>query len=238
MAQTTLMPLDPALSPQQVTRVLSITADLLPEEVVAARRARRTRGWVLAVVGMVVLALAGWYVVADRGTGDAAADLESVTAEQSRLQRKQTGYGEVVNTQSENIAITKQLKTLMANDMQWAVLIDTLRDTGQASKATVTGISATLVTDKTGAPAPALPSTSGAATVGTITITGTAPDKPSVARYAETLNQVSTLANPYVTSVTQEKEKGKGVTFGLTVDVTTRALCGRFTTPCKTTGGN
>jgi len=31
MAQTTLMPLDPALSPQQVNRVLAITADLLPE---------------------------------------------------------------------------------------------------------------------------------------------------------------------------------------------------------------
>ncbi|MEV6634018.1 hypothetical protein AB0M54_25035 [Actinoplanes sp. NPDC051470] len=235
MAQTTLMPLDPALSPQQVTRVLTITASLLPEEVVAARRARRTRGWVLAVVGAVILALAGWYVVADRGALDASTELESVTAEQSRLQRKQAGYGEVVNTQSENITITKQLKTLMAKDLQWAGLIETLRDTGRPSSVSLQGITATLVADKAATTAPVLPSTSGAATIGTITLIGTAPDKPSVARYVETLTQVSTLANPYVTTVTQS---GKTVTFVLTVDVTTRALCGRFTTKCKTSGGN
>lgn len=235
MAQTTLMPLDPALSPQQVSRIITITADLLPEEVVAARRARRTRGWVIAVVGVVVLALVGWYVVADMGTRDANTELESVNAEQSRLQRKQAGYGEVVNTQSENLAITKQLNTLMANDLQWAGLIDTLRDTGTASKASLEGISAALAVGTTVAAAPALPSTSPAATIGTITIAGGAPDKPSVARYVEALGAVSSLANPYVTSVTQTD---KGVSFVLTVDITAGALCGRFTTKCKTTGGN
>lgn len=236
MAQTTLMPLDPALSPQQVSRVITLTADLLPEEVVAARRARRTRGWVLAMVGVVVLAMVGWYVVADSRTRDATTDLESVTAEQARLQRKQAGYGEVVNTQSENIAITKQLNTLMANDLQWAALIDTLRDTGTASKASLQGISAALAADTSAAAAPVLPSTSGAATIGTITITGAAPDKPSVARYVEALAAVSSLANPYVTSVTQDADNG--VSFVLTVDITAKALCGRFTTKCKTTGGN
>ncbi|GLY97341.1 PilN domain-containing protein [Actinoplanes sp. NBRC 103695] len=236
MAQTTLMPLDPALSPQQVTRVLTITADLLPEEVTAARRARKTRGWVLAVVGLVVLALVGWYLVADKGTSDANAELETITAEQARLQRKQTSYGDVVNTQSENAAITKQLSTLMKYDLRWAALLDTVRDTAADSDATVEGISATLTANTgTAATTTTLPSTSGAASVGTITLTGSAPDKPSVAKFIDSLNDINTLANPYVSSVVQQKDKT--VDFIITVDFTSEALCGRFTTKCKT-GGN
>lgn len=236
MASTTLMPLDPALSPQQVTRVLSISADLLPEEIVAARRAHRTRAWVLAMVGVVVLALAGWYMIADRTARDANTDLEAVTVQQTRLQRTQADYAEVVNTQSDSAAIANQLKTLMANDMQWADLIETLRDTGTANDATVEGIAAALnAADGSGSGSTSLPSASGAASVGTVTVTGTAQDKPSVARYVEALDDISAIANPYVTSVSQNEDGT--VKFALTVDITARALCGRFTTKCTTSGG-
>ena len=234
MAQTTLMPLDPALSPQHVSRVLTIHANLLPDEIIAARRARRTRGWMIALVGVVVLGLVGWFVVADAGTRHANDDLDQVAAEQSRLQRKQATYSKVVNTQSENETIAKQLKTLMANDLQWAGLIDSVRDTGADNDVTTEGIAAALQDTTTTAATGTLPSTSGAATIGTITVTGSAPDKPSVARYVEQLNKVSTLANAFVTSVTQNDDDA--VDFTLTVDVTQRALCGRFTTKCKTGG--
>ena len=238
MAQTTLMPLDPALSPQQVNRVLAITADLLPEEVTAARRARRNRAWVLAVVGVVVLALAGWYVLADSGTRDANAELETITAEQSRLQRKQATYNEVVNVQSENGEISKQLSALMKYDLQWAVLLDTLRSTGTDSNVTVRNVSVTIAAlNSNGAPTGALPSTSGAASVGTATITGEAPDKEAVAEFIDKLGKVSTLANPTVTSVVLQEDDDI-VEFNATVDVTTEALCGRFTVKCKSTGGN
>ena len=235
MAQTTLMPLDPAMSPQHVARVLTISADLLPDEITAARRARSTRAWVLAVVGVVVLGLLGWFLVADNDTQHANDDLDQVTAQQARLQRKQAEYAKVVNTQSENTTITKELTTLMANDLQWAALIDAIRDTGDDTDAKVQGIAAAL---QEAAPSggTALPTTSGAATIGAITVTGSAPDKPSVAQFTEQLNKVNALANAYVTTVTQKDDKT--VDFTLTVDITSRAQCGRFTTKCKTTGGN
>jgi len=238
MATTTLMPLDPALSPQRVNRVLTISADLLPDEVVVARRARRTRSWVLAVVAVVLVALGGWYALADHQTTLADQELESVTAEQVALQRKQADFAEVVDVQSETGTITRQLATLLADDLPWASLLDTLRSSGERSGVTVDGISGSLNDPDagTGTEAGTLPSTSGSAKVGMLTITGSAPDKPSVARYVDTLGTLSTVANPFVTSVAKGSEGD--YTFSLTVDVTAEALCGRFTTKCKSTGGN
>lgn len=243
MASTTLMPLDPALSPQQVNRILTITADLLPEEVVAARRARRTRAWVLAVVGVVLLALGGWYLIAEHGTSEANADLEAVTTQQTRLQRQQATYATVVNVQAETQTIARQLNTLLANDLQWADLIKVIRDTGRESGVTVEGIAASLnPTTAQGASAAtsasgSLPTTSGAKSIGMITITGTAPDKPSVAKYVDSLGTLTTVANPFVSSVSA-KSDANAVQFELSVDITDKALCGRFTTKCKTSGGN
>jgi hypothetical protein len=244
MATTTLMPLDPALSPQQVNRILTITADLLPEEVVAARRARRTRGWVLAVVGVVILALGGWYLVAEHGTNEANADLEAVTTQQTRLQRQQAAFADVVNVQADTQTIAKQLTTLLGNDLQWADLIRIVRDTGSDAGVKVEGIAAALnaTTAQGGASAATsaagtLPTTSGAKTIGMITITGTAPDKPSVAKYVDSLGTLTTVANPFVSSVSA-KSSTRAVQFQLSVDITDKALCGRFTTKCKTTGGN
>ena len=238
MAGTTLMPLDPALSPERVNRVLTIAADLLPEEVVVARRARRIRGWVVAVVAFVLIPLSGWYVLADREATLANEQLEAATSEQVSLQREQAKHSGVVTVRTDTDEITKQLTTLLANDLPWASLLDTLRTTGDRSGVAVAGISGALNDPDSGRPTTgaALPSTSGSATIGTLTITGTAPDKPTVAKYVDALGTLRTVANPYVTSVS--KEDSGTYSFNLSVDITSEALCGRFTTKCASSGGN
>jgi hypothetical protein len=235
MASTTLMPIDPALSPQRVSRVLTISADLLPDEIVAGRRARRTRAWVLVVLMLVLAGLGGWYALAERDLRAAGDELTAVTDEAADLQRRQNDFAPVVNVQAETTTITKQLGTLLANDLPWATLTDTLRRTGSESGVTVGGMSGTLDDAEAGASgAVSLPSTSGTTTIGTVTVTGTAPDKPSVAKYVDALSGLTIVANPYLTSVAETDDD---VQFSLTVDITANALCGRFTTACKT-GGN
>jgi len=234
MASTTLMPLDPALSPQRVSRVLTISADLLPDEIVAGRRARRTRGWVLVALMLVLVGMGGWYALAEQELRDATDELTAVSDDATALQRRQADFAPVVNVQAETTTITKQLSTLLANDLPWATLTDTLRDTGTTAGVTVSGMSGTLHDAQSGAAgAVSLPSTSGSATIGTVTVTGTAPDKPSVAKYVDSLSGMTLVANPYLTSVAETDGK---VQFSLTVDVTAGALCGRFTTACKTGG--
>jgi hypothetical protein len=240
MATTTLMPLDPALSPQRVSRVLTISADLLPDEVVAGRRARRSRGWVVVALIVVIALLAGWYVWAGRQVIDANDDLSLVTRQATDQQKRQTKYREVVDVQNQATSITKELKALLANDLQWANLLNTLRSTGSKSGVAVLGINAALAqpagnSTTTGS----LPSATKDAKVGTVTITGGAPDKPSIAKYVDALSHLNSVANPYLTTATKSDSAGdQAWQFSVTVDITSATLCGRFTTKCANSGGN
>jgi hypothetical protein len=237
MATTTLMPLDPALSPQRIVRILTISADLLPEEMVGLRRARRNRGWIVVALVVVLALLAGWYVYADRKVRNADTELGNVTEQATTLQKSQSRYQVVVDVQTETGTISKELKVLLADDLPWAIMLNTLRGTGTDSGVTVSGVSA-LLNDKAAASAAAsatLPSSSGAATIGTATITGGAPDKPSIAKYVDALGRLSIVANPYLTSATKGEKNWQ---YSIQVDITAATLCGRFTNKCKSSGGN
>jgi hypothetical protein len=237
MATTTLMPLDPALSPQRVARVLTISADLLPEEIVAGRRARRSRGWVVLALVVVVALLAGWYVWAGGEVSAANDDLSRVTRQATDLQKRQTRYKEVVDVQNQATIITKELKALLANDLQWANLLDTLRSTGAKSGVTVLGVNAALDEKAGNGGAVSLPSTTKSAKVGAVTITGSAPDKPSIAKYVDALSHLTPVGNPYLTTATKSDTPGQAWQFNITVDITSATLCGRFTNKCANSGG-
>ena len=70
--------------------------------------------------------------------------------------------------------------------------------------------------------------------VATLMIGGTADDKETIADFVDALAKLKEFANPYVTVMTTNKDQ---VDFSMTADVTPDALCGRYTTVCKT-GGN
>jgi hypothetical protein len=235
---TTLMPLDPGVSPLRAARVLVIAANLLPEEIVDARRARRSRSWVLVALALVVLLLAGWYLRATYERSNATKELDDITAQTVTTQHNQNRFHEVVEVRSQTETLTKDLKTLLAGDLPYSTVLNTLSTTGKAAGVTIVGVTATLNSSATGAaaaPAVVLPSESSAATIGTLIVTGSASDKPSVAAYADKLGALTTVANPYVTNVATS-DTGV-VTFSLVADITSAAVCGRFTAKCKTTGG-
>lgn len=230
---TTLMPLDPAISPQRATRLLTISASLLPEEIIAARRARRTRAWVIVVVILVACLLGAFFYLVRQDTRAADEELTTATAEVTDLQRAQRAYGEVVDVQNDTATISKQLKTAMASDLDWATLLDQLRTVGDTAGVTVVGINGALQNSATSG-GTALPSTTTSAPVGSVVVTGTGPDKRAVAAYVDALAQQSVLANPYLTSVATAEDDE--VTWTLRVDVTQAALCGRFGDKCETGG--
>jgi hypothetical protein len=236
---TTLMPLDPAVSPERVTRLLTISARLLPEEIIAARRARRTRGWVIVVVAVFACLCGMWAVYADRERQAADKDLTAATTEVVKLQDAQRRFSEVVKVRSDTTQLNNQLTAVMANDLDWAALLDTLRRTGATSDIKIDGVNGKLAATGTQSTdsANALPSTAKTASIGSLVVTGTGPDKDAVAAYADKLAKLQTLiANPYVTSVASDPT---GVTFSLTVDITQASLCGRFSAKqCPSAGGN
>ncbi|MEV8505162.1 hypothetical protein AB0368_10085 [Actinoplanes sp. NPDC051475] len=229
---TTLMPLDPAVSAQRLAGLVPISANLLPEEVVASRRASRMRAWVIVVVVLVACLCGVWIVAANREKQAASEDLTAANGEVVDLQRAQREYSSVVTLRNETELLKSQLKTTMANDLDWAGMLSMLRNTGEPMDIVVNGLTGKL-NDAEGDPTSgSLPSTSNANSIGNVVITGVAPDKEAVAAYVDALAKAPTNANPYVTDVATADGK---VTFSLTIDITGTALCGRFGQPC--TGG-
>ncbi len=234
---TTLIPIDPAISPQWSTRILTISANLLPEEIVAARQARRTRAWVIVAVVVVACMCAAWFAYALYEKQEADKELAAAATTVTDLQRDQREFSETVRVQSDTAQLTEQLTTVMAKDLDWAALLAALRSAGTPSRIALTGINSTLNDTDAATTSNPLPRTEAVGSTGQITLTGGAPDKKAVAAYADALAKQSVVTNPYITNVTNVTD-GNGVTFSLKADLPQTSLCGRFTAKCKTSGGN
>lgn len=220
---TTLLPPDSAAA----LRILPISANLLPPEIIESRQGRRTRYAVLGAIVAVVVILAAWYVMAVFQTGNARDALSAAQAEGQRLPAQQKAYGDLIGTRAKSDAIAAELHTLLANDLPWSTLLGSLR--GVAPRGvTVTDVTGVLI-DRANRSATTLPGLDSSQTIGTLTIEGTAPNRTAVASYMDALSTVPGLANLLVTNASMQSDAG--VTFTLLMDITRARLGGRFASP-------
>jgi hypothetical protein len=223
---TALMPIDPALTTQQVSRIPAIRANLLPSEITSGRNARRTRFVLVGAVILVALLLGLWYVYAVQQKEAADKDL-AAAAEQVRVtQKHKNTFNELTGMITQQETIAAKLADLLAADLPWAATLDKVRSTGAAANVTIAEMTGSLnSTDDVAA---------NSKVVGTIALTGSAADKKTIANFVDNLATLDGIANPYLTVANEEENS---VSFTLTAEITTDARCGRYTTPCKT-GGN
>ncbi|MFI5492844.1 PilN domain-containing protein [Actinoplanes sp. NPDC051859] len=242
---TALMPVDPAVSQQRTNRLLTISASLLPEEVVNHRRTRRVRALVILFVIVVALACGAWVVHEKRLEQEASAELDAVNIEVVDLQRAKNKYANVVKIQNEGAELKRELETVMGNDLNWAALVLLLRTVGPENL-TVEGISGKIpeVSGPETSTSGTLPSTSKAGAIGTLTVTGTAKDKKTIAQYVDNIAEETTVGNPYVTSASAGDADEEGASgdaepweFSIDVEITKASLCGEFGKACKKVGG-
>ena len=217
-------------------RILSIAANLLPPEIVDARRLRRIRRSVLAGLMAVSLCVASWYGVATYHTERARSALNAVNDEVQRQLVQQRTFAEVINIQSESTAIRSQLGVLLGSDLRWSVLLVALRGaaTDGVALLSVFGVTASQATG--GGPVAQLPSVAKGKVIGTLTITASAPSQSVAAGYVDALGRIEGLAGPLLGDATVLD----GVLqFTVRVDITDASLGGRYaTTPASTgTGG-
>ncbi|HYN95420.1 MAG TPA: PilN domain-containing protein [Pilimelia sp.] len=221
----------------------TITANLLPPEIIDARKGRKVRFTVLAAVGGVFLLLAGWFGVALYRTSTAEDRLASTQVEEQNLNNEEKRYGELVRAQQQSGAIEVQLSTLLAGDVRWSALLSAAQSAAPAG-VRVTGVTGTLADSTlaggrggnpagnsggdTGAGQVRLPNTSGKELIGQLTITGTGTDKARVAAYVDALGRVERIANPMLGDATAVSG---GVQFTVRVDITKDALSGRYALP-------
>jgi Tfp pilus assembly protein PilN len=237
---TSLMPLDPAMSPQQTARLLPIRANLLPSEITSRRTARRMRAYVIAGVVLAIVGLGGWSADAYHDHSLAEDDLTAVNNQIAQVNSTMNNkeHAQVTKAINDNKVISDELKTLMASDLRWSTLIDNLRSTASASSVTMSRIT-TALAQKTAASGATTATTSSSQPVATLTLEGAAKDKSTIAGYIKKLAVVPGVGNPYLTSATQVEATATTpgrYTFTISADVMPTALCGRFTTACKTGG--
>lgn len=226
---TALMPLDPSVSPQHASRVLPIRANLLPQDISDGRRARRTRTVVIIAALLTVSLLGAWYWHATVQKQNAEDDFEFVTSQVTKVQKDQRDYSHLTTTKNNITVMNGQLAKLMADDLPWQSTLDLVRTTGTKYEVVVSELNGSLTDATSGSTT--------SSTVGSISITGSAPDKKAVAKYVLALVDLKDkgLTDPFVSTV-DGKDTGTGVTFEITVALTKTAQCGQYTTECKTTG--
>lgn len=224
--------------PGDEARVVTVFANLLPDEVVSARRLRRLqRNIVLALAGLIVLLIA-LYAGSWWQTENSRSDLADQNQRTKVLNQHMTDYGPLLAAQAKVGSIGTTLSNLMQTDLSWRDLIDRLEKQAPAG-VTITGVTGSVTnptsttTGSTTDPTAglALLNDSGKAVVGSLTITGTAHDPRTLASFVDGVSSVRGVTVPLPASVTG----GKGnLTYSVDALLTVDALGGRFT---PSTGG-
>lgn len=234
--------MDTAAVPDREVRLLSIAADLLPEEIVAARRVRRNRSIAISTLVVVVVGLGAWYGVARYQTARAERTLARAQSQVQRLQGQQGAFAEVINAQNQSQAIRGQLASLLAEDLPWSPVLAELRDAAPKG-VQVVAVSGTLTVASGEGGTRAAGGGTGASSrasggrgeqpVGTLTVSGAAESRTGVAAYVDALAGLPGLGNPLLADmVTQDGE----LHFTVRVEITRAALGGRYTTRAGTGG--
>ena len=229
----------PAPRPKPVEPVLrypAIRANLLPDEVIASRRLaglkKRIGLGLVALVGVLILAYGfSWWQ-----TSNARGDLSSVQRQTTQLQSKQQAFTPLLTTQQQVQTIQTALRQLMVGDVQWTQLLHALDSAAVPLHVTIGSVQATMTAGAASANGPGQVGTgvlnqTGDRTVGSLALTGTAPDQRAVAGFVDNLAQLPGLAAPFPANVGTQ---GSGVVqYSINVLITTKALGGRYagTTP-------
>jgi hypothetical protein len=220
--------------PTQFPRVF---ANLMPEEVIVGRRARKLQQRVLIGLGILLVLLVGWYGASVLQTSGAKGDLAAANRKATTLQAQQNAFGPLVTAQQQSAAIELQLKRLMAGDVQWGELILAI-DHNLPKGVRLSSVTGTL-SDGTTCTCASLKgglqvlNQTGRKQIGSMSLVGNAPDKNTVAAYLDFIAKVPGLAVPYPTTVA---DSTTGVTWSATVILTADLLGGRYT--AATQGGH
>lgn len=203
-------------------RIPDISADLLPVEITATRRTRTVRRVVVASVAAFAVVLAGWYGLAIRETRTASSDLATAQKNVHGFTGRQRDFDDLVKVQKDSKVISDQLNSLMAKDLQWSRLLQSLQSAAPEG-ITITGVTAALATNETAGSSANTKTDADA--IGTLTLGGVGTTKKVIAAYVDALARVTGVANALPGDVTQQSS---GLQFSVHMDITKAALGGRF----------
>jgi hypothetical protein len=208
-----------------------IAADLIPPELVKARRLKVLRKLLAAgIVALLAIGAGGQYLAA-RESASAAADLASAQERTAELQGVGLGYSDVVEIQGSVSQIKTQIAEVMSADVDLVALMGQLqsslpttmtidREAIMISRAGVAGAAAAT---------PGSLDTSGLPRIGTITISGTGQNIDDLSDYIDRLRVIPGLVDVIPVSNTgSATDTGLRTQYNITMGLTDVLLSHRF----------
>jgi len=206
-----------------------IAADLIPPELINARRLKVLRKLLALGVGALLIACAGGYYLAARENSSATSALASVQDRTAQLQGVGRGYADVILIQGSVRQVRAQIAQLMTGDVDLAALMGELRSnlpaTMTITEETIAVRTAGVAGADSGAAAGGL-DTSGLPRIGTVTIRGTGQTLDDLPDYVDRLNTVSGLVD--VLPIANSLAGATGTDFTITMGLTSALLSHRF----------
>jgi Tfp pilus assembly protein PilN len=179
--------------------------NLLPPEIAAAARLKRTKallGFVmLAAMAAVVLV----YLFVSSQVGGAEEELATAQAQGAALQSQVNEYAEVPEVLAAVDAAQANLTTAMTPEIRWSFYLNDLSlsipKTTRLASMTAVNTAAAAQLDPAAAELNATVTPLGTPSMGTVTFTGSATDFDAVASWLQTLARQEGYTEPTVTSV-------------------------------------
>ena len=211
---------------QTLTRMPRV--NLLPPEITAAHRLRRTKAGLAAGLVVLVGAIGGVYVTQVNAKNAAQDNLTAEQATGAKLQAEQAKYADVPRTIAAIDKAETMRETAMANDIEWYRSMTNVSVT-LPSKVWLTSLTLQVGAGTGGAASTAPGATPLAGGVGTVTAVGTAMDHPDVATWLDVLARQPGMSDAYFSSSKKKEIGSKSVVdFSSTATVTDEALSHRY----------
>lgn len=201
---------------------VSIRANLLPEEILTRRKIARLREYVAIALVVVVLVLGGWYWHASQQTARAGGHLADARHQSALIGEQQKGFASVAGTQRATSLIYEALGVLMSDNVRWASALSALRATA-GDTVRLTGVTATAGAGSGGALSAM--GNSGIESIGRVTVTGSVPDKNTLAAFLDALDAAAQFTSPTLVGVSGT---GNDLAFSVDVLMTPEVLDRRF----------
>jgi hypothetical protein len=206
-----------------------ISADLVPPEILTARRAKAVRRLVVMALAGVLALCAAASVLAFRHTAGASSALQAEQAHSASLRGEQDRYAEVIRVQGTLGSVRSELATLLADDVDFSALATQVEGARPPSVrlSQVTAVLAIAAAPGASGATSGLGSldSSGRQHLGSLTITGTAGSMTDIAGYTDRLARIrgAAAANP----ISQQRTAG-GVQFTIQLSLTDLVLTGHY----------
>lgn len=227
----TFVSTEPSETNAQPLRLLPITVNLLPDEVLQARAGRAARRATILVLLGALLATGGWYHVASSAADDAAADLSTAQQQAAQAKAGSNAFASLTQVKDQISSLRQQLGSLTAANIDWSKTDAAIRKALPA-QVVLTGLTGSGATANGTTPATPAPTAGAAEPSGSVVITGTAATKALVSKFVNNLTTARGLSDPFIGSVTAEPSTHL-ISFTVNINVTSAMLNTRFTKVVK-----